>query len=157
MPTANWNDSTIPLVILVKKQVQMRFREKQVLLKINNRFDIQCFCGWKLNSKKRKDIWLVITFLQKRRAKEEHCYHGNLLPNKRLTYEKCFVHLLVDYKLNPNFKLLILFRQGLTLKLQKLPLAIDIPMCKNLSHFYTTYIIVRFLPLVIDHNPSYKS
>ena len=73
------------------------------------------------------------------------------------TYEKCFFYLLVDYKLNPNFKVLILFRQGLTLKLQKLPLAIDIPMCKNLSHFYTTYIIVRFLPLVKDHNPGYKS
>ena len=27
-------------------------------------------------------------------------------PNKRLTYEKCFVHLLVDQKLKPNFKVL---------------------------------------------------
>jgi len=49
------------------------------------------------------------------------------------TYEKCFFYLLVDYKLNPKVKELILFRQGL--KLQKLPMPIDIPMCKNFSAF----------------------
>ena len=28
---------------------------------------------------------------------------GDMLPNKRLTYKKCFVHPLVDSKINANF------------------------------------------------------
>ena len=31
-------------------------------------------------------------------------------PKKGLTYEKCFVHPLVDYKFKPNFKVLNVFR-----------------------------------------------
>ena len=49
-------------------------------------------------------------------------------PNKRLTYEKCFVHPLVDYKSNLNIKVHILFRQGL--RLQKVQVKDGVLKCK---------------------------
>ena len=46
---------------------------------------------------------------QKEKITEEHCYHGDSGPNKRLSYEKCFVRPLVDSKANANFKKLNVF------------------------------------------------
>ena len=61
-------------------------------------FDIELQTGPKKQSTEEQ----LLNFKREEPA-GEHCYHGKSSPNKRLTYEKCFVHPLVDDKLNLNF------------------------------------------------------
>ena len=47
--------------------------------------------------------------------REVYCCHGGLLsPKKRILYEKCIVLPVVDSKVNPNFMVLNVPRQGHT-------------------------------------------
>ena len=72
-----------------------------------NIFDI--FDFWTSNWPAKQKTEETAGQFQKEKITEEHCYHGDSGPNKRLSYEKCFVRPLVDSKANANFKKLNVF------------------------------------------------
>ena len=56
---------------------------------------------FRLWPKKQKGLWL---------SKEKHCCHNGLQsPEKRHSYKKCFILPEVDWKIKPNFIVLVMF------------------------------------------------
>ena len=90
---------------LARKPINVREETKS-----ENIFDIEFRLIW-VNQRNKRLKQQLLNF-----KREEHSrgfviigYHGNLLPNKRLTYEKCFVLPLVDYLSTPKFQVLNVF------------------------------------------------